>query len=161
VIEDAGDKGFRDQLFDVNQKYFAAVLDGLHQYGFRIAADAPPPVDVPGWLDKVRRITIAWAAGSAAILLLLLWFPAWPRGAWWTLRIVNVLAAIGAGFVSPLVCAGPAAGRAGFPLLGFLASAVAVPARGAGRNAVVPRGVYCWRWRRYWSPAWRACWAGY
>jgi hypothetical protein len=95
------------------------VRDGLKQYGFRIAADAPPPVDAPDWLDTVRHITIAWAAGAAAILLLLLWFPAWPRWAWWTLRIANVVAAIGAGFVSPLFALMLLLAALAFPLLGF------------------------------------------
>ena len=54
------------------------------------------PASARELLDALRRFGSAWAAGAAAILLLLLWFPTWRSSVWWTLRILNVLGAVAA-----------------------------------------------------------------
>lgn len=119
VIDDTGGSGYREELFEVNRQYFTALAAGLRQEGFSIARDAAPPPDVPAALAALRAFCIAWAGGAALILLLLLWFPHWPRRVWWTLRIVNVLAALAAGVSGIVLALALLATALAFPLLGF------------------------------------------
>lgn len=119
ALGDTAPAGYRARLFEVNGQYFAALRDGLAQYGFRIAADAPPPQSPGTLLDALRRFSSAWAAGAAAILLLLLWFPAWPRWVWWALRAANVLVAVGAIRLNMLYTPALLLCALAFPLLGF------------------------------------------
>jgi hypothetical protein len=111
--------GFREQLLDINERYFTRVSNGLTEAGYRIAPEPTLPPAPPRWVEVWRGPVAVVAAGAAWVCLLLMWFPGWPRSITAVLVAATALAGVGALFIQQLAAAGQFALAVAAPLLGF------------------------------------------
>lgn len=119
VISLAAGWDYKDGLLDANHGFFKQLALGLKDAGFTVSSELKPPGDPPGWLTQWRPLFITLATGAAAVLLLALWLPGWPRWVWWLGLAATVLKSLAAVFI-PLVDQGVLLAAAlVFPLLGF------------------------------------------
>ena len=91
VIDTSQDEApYGEGLLSSNHQFLGNLKYQLDERGYRIAAAVNPPAGKPGWLKLPLQLSFVLAKGGAFLLLLALWFPAWPRWAWHALMALVV-----------------------------------------------------------------------
>lgn len=119
VLSSANPGGYRKRLEQVNQFYFKSISDGLKENGFTISQNAGTPTDIPSWLELARKPFFVLAKGAVFIMLLALWFPAWPRVVWRGLLALVAVKAVAVVFLPQLMVFFLLEAAIIFPLWGF------------------------------------------
>jgi hypothetical protein len=130
--------GYREQVRNVNEKYFAAVVGMIEAQGFEVGRPQPF-INTPAWLSIMRKPLVTLATAAAAVLLLGFLVPTL-RSRWATVLLATgALLALAATLSAGAYKLALLATGIVFPLLGFWLALTLYRSKLGEGTAALPR----------------------